>query len=277
MCRFAAYSGPGRPISYLAIDAPQAIQRQSCAACEGKTRVNGDGFGLGWYDLERRPFLFRDTNPAWADENFEAISRSIVAPLYFVHCRAATGTETARSNCHPFRHGQFLFMHNGQIGGYADVRRSVEALIDDALYSARRGTSDSEVIFLAAVSRIATLGVAEAVASVVRDILSLQSRNGVRSPIRFSAVLSDGETLWAFRWASDGRPPSLYTRSDNGEVVIASEPIDQDRANWTPVPSGSLTQITRGRITGRQGFDPASDRAATVSGEYGEALMGVLP
>ncbi|MCY1667544.1 class II glutamine amidotransferase [Rhizobium sp. SL86] len=274
MCRFAAYSGPGRPISYLAIDAPQAIQRQSCAAFEGKTRVNGDGFGLGWYDLQRNAFLFRDTNPAWADENFEAISRSIVAPLYFVHCRAATGTETARSNCHPFRHGTFLFMHNGQIGGYGRVRRSVESLITDELYGARRGTSDSEAVFLAAVSRIDKLGIPGAIASVLLDILTFQRRSNVRSPIRFSAVLADGETLWAFRWASDCRPPSLYTRSDNGEVVVASEPIDQERLGWTPVPAGSLTLISKGRIIQQQVFDPSLDAGAPNPVDCGQVLAG---
>ena len=30
--------------------------------------------------------------------------------------RAATGTATSRANCHPFAHGQHLFMHNGQVG-----------------------------------------------------------------------------------------------------------------------------------------------------------------
>ena len=39
-------------------------------------------------------------------------------------------------------------MHNGQIGGYARIKRRIEALIPDDLYETRHGTTDSEAIFL---------------------------------------------------------------------------------------------------------------------------------
>ena len=57
--------------------------------------------------------------------------------LFFAHVRASTGTATTRANCHPFAHGRYLFMHNGQIGGYARIKRRLEALIPDDLYEAR--------------------------------------------------------------------------------------------------------------------------------------------
>lgn len=265
MCRFAAYSGPPRPIADLAINAPKALQKQSLAASEGKTRTNGDGFGLGWYDPRGDAFHFRDTNPAWADQNFETVAQSIISPLYFVHCRAATGTETARSNCHPFKHEQFLFMHNGQVGGYGCIRRSIESMIADQFYSYRRGTSDSEAIFLAMLSRMKHLGIVSALSAVIHDILDLQVAQGISAPVRFSAVISDGEQLWVFRWASDGRPPSLYVRSGNDGIVVASEPVDCDEGGWVAVRPNSLLEIANGRILRTSDFDPA--RYQAVEGE----------
>ncbi len=43
-------------------------------------------------------------------------------------------------------------MHNGQIGGYHRIKRRLEALIPDDLYDTRRGTTDSEAIFLLALA-----------------------------------------------------------------------------------------------------------------------------
>ena len=45
-------------------------------------------------------------------------------------------------------------MHNGQIGGYAGVRRALEAQLPERLYAARRGATDSELLFLLALARI---------------------------------------------------------------------------------------------------------------------------
>ena len=63
---------------------------------------------------------------------------------------SSTGTSSTRANCHPFAHGPYLFMHNGQIGGYSRIKRRIEALIPDSLYDERRGTTESEAIFLLA-------------------------------------------------------------------------------------------------------------------------------
>ena len=43
---------------------------------------------------------------------------------------------------------------NGQIGGYAGVRRSLAAQRPDALFAERRGATDSERLFLMALARI---------------------------------------------------------------------------------------------------------------------------
>jgi glutamine amidotransferase len=137
-------------------------------------------------------------------------------------------------------------MHNGQIGGYCRIKRRLEALIPDELYDGRRGSTDSEAIFLLALAN----GLAEdpvgAMARTVETIRGLMQAASVTEPLRFTAVVTDGETLTAFRWACDSRPPSLYFREGPGGLVIVSEPIDGCREGWQVVPKGATLQARRG-------------------------------
>ncbi|MDE2514485.1 MAG: class II glutamine amidotransferase [Rhodospirillales bacterium] len=220
-----------------------SLVAQSLHATESKSETNGDGFGIGWYGARPAPGLYREVRPAWSDENLRSLCAQVEARLFFAHVRAATGTATTRANCHPFAEGRLLFMHNGQIGGFAAIRRRVEAMIPDPLYPSRTGTTDSEAIFLSAVG----LGLAEeplcAIATVLSRVREEMARAQVAAPLRFTAALTDGAHLWAFRWASDDAPPTLYFRDgcyDDGAkgLVVVSEPIDGKRQDWHAVPPG---------------------------------------
>ena len=48
--------------------------------------------------------------------------------------------------------------------------------------------------------------------------------------LRFTSALSDGRNLYAFRYSVKGNANSLYYRSNIDGTVIASEPLDDDRA-----------------------------------------------
>ncbi len=134
MCRFLAYSGQPVFLEEFVSSPCNSLIHQSQHATEAKTGTNGDGFGLGWYGDRPEPGLYREIRPAWSDENLLSIARQVRSPLFFAHVRAATGTASTRANCHPFAHGRWMFMHNGQIGGYGAVKRRLEALIPDGLY-----------------------------------------------------------------------------------------------------------------------------------------------
>jgi glutamine amidotransferase len=131
-----------------------------------------------------------------------------------------------------------LFMHNGQVGNYARVRRAVESLIPDDLYPARSGTTDSEALFLAILARGAATDPVDAVASVLADIVAIQARAGVVEPLRFTAALTDGRDLFCFRFATDAAPPSLYFRESADGLLVVSEPLDDDIVGWHEVPAG---------------------------------------
>jgi glutamine amidotransferase len=139
-------------------------------------------------------------------------------------------------------------MHNGQIGGYARVRRTLEAQLPERLYMARKGATDSELLFLMALGHIERgEPVGRAVTGVFDDTLALMRERGIEEPLRFSAALSDGERLHVFRLASDDKPPSLYVRHSRNATVVASEPLDDD-GNWQLVPAGGVLTIDRQRI-----------------------------
>lgn len=249
MCRFLAYSGAPVFLEDLVAAPCHSLIHQSLHAEEAKTGTNGDGFGVGWYGEKPEPGQYREVRPAWSDENLLSIARQVRSPLFFAHVRAATGTATTRANCHPFVHGRHLFMHNGQVGGYGLIRRRLEGLIPDALYAARVGTTDSEVLFLLALARIGEgFSPGEALAAALGDALSLMEQAGVREPLRCAAALADGETIHAVRWSSDERPPSLYLCDRGDSVIIASEPVDAARECWQALPCNTLASVRAGTV-----------------------------
>ena len=169
------------------------------------------------------------------------------SPLFFAHVRASTEAAVARVNCHPFVHGKWMFMHNGQIGGHKKIRRGVEALIPDALYERRAGSTDSEAFFLAAFAQGLDTDPVGAVARTIHHVLDLQKAAGITEAFRFAACLTDGERLWAFRWSSDPFPPTLYLSTRDDGAIVVSEPIDEACDSWVSVPKCGYVTLTRGR------------------------------
>ncbi len=236
MCRWIAYRGETIPLERYVTAPSHSLLMQSLKALESAANVNGDGFGLGWYGEHEEPGLYREVRPAWSDENLRHLCRHIESSLFFAHVRASTGTPTTRPNCHPFSHGRWMFMHNGQLGDWSLIRRQVEALIPDAYYASRVGTTDSEAVFLAILGAGADQDPIAATARTLRAIADLVAASGTKEPLRFTAALSDGKTLYAFRYANSDSANTLYYREFGSNVVVVSEPLDMERAFWKPVP-----------------------------------------
>ncbi len=243
MCRFLAYLGVPIFLDELVYTPAHSLIHQSLHATEAKTETNGDGFGLGWYGDREEPGIYHEVLPAWSDQNLRSLCDQIRSGMFFAHVRASTGTALSRANCHPFRHGTDLFMHNGQIGGYKHLKRQIESALPDGLYEQRLGTTDSEALFLLALANGLR---AEPVAAMQRTLSQVQSmldRAGITEPLRFTSCYTDGRTLWAYRWASDDKAPTLYYRQEEGGVLVVSEPIDEGARNWNVVPKQSVLRV----------------------------------
>ena len=248
MCRWIAYAGRPVPLERFLFDPDYSLVDQSLRARQGHTPVNGDGFGVGWYGRHRESGVYRDVRPAWGDENLKSIAHHVDSGLFLAHVRASTGTATTRSNCHPFAHGQLLFMHNGQIGGYEQVRRPLENLLPDSLYAARRGSTDSEVLFLL----LAHFGVEHdpcaAFARLIEVVDTQCDRAGLTEPFRFTCALADGVRVVVLRYASDPHPPSVYFRCDANGCIVVSEPLDDRIESWDGLAPSQMLTVCPGEV-----------------------------
>ncbi len=257
MCRFVAYHGKPILMEELISLPEHSLIRQSLHATEGPSETNGDGFGLGWYGEREKPGLYREITPAWSDENLLSICAQVRARMFFAHVRAATGTATSRANCHPFAVGRYLFMHNGQIGGYHTIRRRLEALIPDALYNDRIGTTDTEALFLIGLANGLEQDPVQAMARTIRLVLVEMDRASIRAPVHVTAALTDGQKIWAFRWASDMTPATLYHRRSETNTIVVSEPVDEKRDDWLEVPPNHVLVARHGDPGTLIPFNPA--------------------
>ncbi|WP_406723877.1 class II glutamine amidotransferase [Streptomyces sp. GD-15H] len=266
MCRWLAYSGTPLLLDTILYKPAHSLIDQSLHSRLGVETTNGDGFGVGWYAQESidTPALLRDIGPAWNNRNLREIADHVRSPLFFAHIRASTGTAVQQTNCHPFRHGRWMWMHNGAITGFHLMRRELSLLVDPGLYSDIEGTTDSEMMFYLAV----TFGLDEdppgAVARMVGVVERSGRDHGVEFPLQMTIAVTDGERVWAFRYSSQGASRSLFysTRVDalrklhpdtaflqevsDDTRLIVSEPLGDLPGAWNEVPESSYGVVHAG-------------------------------
>ena len=209
----------GEPLraSTVVLDTKHSIVAQSLDSPLGAETVNGDGFGFGWYPGgagKSEPALFHSIEPAWTHENLREITRAIESPLFFTHVRAAAGPPIQQTNCHPFRYENWMFMHNGAISAWPKLKRDLTLEVDPSLYPNVLGTTDSEVVFHLALTYGLRDDPIDAIGRAMRTVESVGRSHGVQFPWQGTVALSDGDTLWAFRYSSQGRTRSLFHSTD---------------------------------------------------------------
>ncbi len=241
MCRWAAYIGAPIFLEDIVSRPGHSLVHQSQCATECKSAFNADGFGIAWYGDKEEPGLFRDILPAWSDPNLRSLTAQVRSRLFLAHVRASTGTATSRNNCHPFAVGRWCFMHNGQIGGYEAFRRDADMLIPDMLYPHRKGATDSEALFLLALAEGMDADPRGALERATARLEGLSRAKGSAPHFRMTAAFSDGQRLYAVRYATDDHAPTLYHRwSDSrGGRAVVSEPLESGE-DWQAVPPGSF-------------------------------------
>jgi glutamine amidotransferase len=97
-------------------------------------------------------------------------------------------------------------------------------------------------------------------------------KHGIDETLWMTVAVSDGQTLYAVRYASDGEAPSLYHSRDMEDIyrinpatrqllgsstrVVVSEPIGRFAEMWQNIPQGSSVAVTGGQVEIRP-FTPA--------------------
>jgi predicted glutamine amidotransferase len=264
MCRWLAYSGTPVLLEDLLYKPTHSLIDQSLHSRLGVETTNGDGFGVGWFGEADTPALFKSVEPAWNDRNLRELAGHVRSGLVFAHIRASTGTAVQQTNCHPFRHGRWLWMHNGSITRFQDIKRELMLAVDPSLYPNVDGSTDSEAFFFLAL----TLGLEDDPPAAVERAVGVIERvghdNGIDHPIQMTVATSDGHRLWGFRYSSEGKSRSLFYStavdtlreqypdnpmfhelSDETRIVV-SEPLGDLAGAWNEVPESSYGVIQQG-------------------------------
>ena len=265
MCRWMAYTGSPILIEDLLYTTENSLIVQSLHSRLGVEPTNGDGFGVGWYDDRPTPGLYRSTEPAWNDGNLREVAGHIRSSMVLAHVRASTGTPVQLTNCHPFRHGRWLWMHNGALAGFHGLRRDLLLAVAPELFPDIEGSTDSELFFYLALTFGLEADPPAAVARAVGLIEGVGRAHGEQFPVQMTVATTDGDTLWAFRYSSEGRSRSLFHSTDIGTLraqypenpvlhrlsddarLVVSEPLGGLRGAWREVPEGTCVVVRHGR------------------------------
>jgi predicted glutamine amidotransferase len=265
MCRWLAYSGSPVLLEELLYKPKNSLIVQSLHSQLGAETTNGDGFGVGWYGEGEVPAVFHSIEPAWNDRNLQDLARHIKSGLVFAHIRASTGSPVQHTNCHPFRHDRWLWMHNGLIADLNRLKRDLVVEVDPKLYAEIEGTTDSEILFHLAL----TFGLEDdpprAVEQAIGLVEAVGERHGVEHPMQGTIATTDGESVWAFRYSSEGKSRSLFystdvptLRTQHPDMVllhevsdearlIVSEPLGDLAGAWNEAPESSYGVIQPGQ------------------------------
>ena len=264
MCRWLAYSGQPVLLEELLYKPVHSLIDQSLHSRLGAETTNGDGFGVGWYGVGADPCVFHSIEPAWNERNLRELAGHVTAPLVFAHIRASTGSAVQQTNCHPFRRGRWLWMHNGFIGDFARVKRDLVLEVNPALYAEIEGSTDTEVFFHLALTNGLEDDPPAAMERAVGLIEEVGRSHGVQYPVQMTVATTDGERIWAFRYSSEGRSRSLFFSTDPRRLqalypenpvlaglgeetrLIVSEPLGELAGAWNEVPESSWGVIQPG-------------------------------
>jgi predicted glutamine amidotransferase len=264
MCRWMAWYGQPVLIEELLYKTRHGLVDQSLHSRMGAETTNGDGFGIGWYGAGDGPGVYHSVSPAWGDTNLRELAAHVESPLFLAHVRATSGTAVQQTNCHPFRHGRWLFVHNGVIAGFQAMRRDLILAVEPSLFPGMQGSTDSEVLFHLALTFGLQDDPVQALERAVGFVEDIARRHDVEHAMQMTVGISDGERLWAFRYATEDRPRTLYVSSDAETVrrlhpddarlqrlggedrVVVSEPLSELPGVWHEVPESSVLVVQRG-------------------------------
>lgn len=285
MCRFLLYMGPPVLLSDLIVEPENSLINQSFHSQEREEPLNGDGFGVTWYvpSLSHHPGALRAISPAWSNRSLRHTSQVIQSGCILAHVRAASDALTvSEPNCHPFVHGPFSFMHNGDVAQFQHHRRHFLASLSDAAYNVIEGTIDSEVLFglfldrwhdnhamTDAAMRIAT-ALRQCIAYIAQhtpndpelpdSYLNIAVSDGVHAAVsRYTTSVSyPAESLHVHQGKSyscrDGQSYLSDATNGQGSVIVSSEALNND-PGWQTVPNNAMLILRPGGLVETQSLE----------------------
>lgn len=249
MCRlYAMRANEPTRLECSLVLAQNALMQQSQGDAEGL--VHGHGWGVADY-RDTVPVVEKQAWAAWHGEHFRKTAARIYASTAVAHVRQATVGGTTIENTHPFRHGRWIFAHNGTIPHFDRVRDLMIEHIDPDLRNDIKGVTDSEHVFYFLLTlhlRRPDIPLVQTVGHGLRRIIEWSHTIDPSLKPALNIVLTDGDRLVGARYGRTlwhlvreevvtcGICGRKHVRHDIGNdyraVEIASEPISGE--NWQP-------------------------------------------
>lgn len=253
MCRLFGLSAAPQRVhaTFWLLEAPDSLAAQS--------RREPDGTGLGVFDSQGSPQVWKQPLAAYADEKFAREAKQCESATFLAHIRYASTGGLEPANTHPFlQHGR-LFAHNGVIGDLP--------CLEDRLGEYRdlvQGDTDSERFFA-----LVTKEIDAHHGDVSAGIAAAARWAAANLPVyAINLVLTTADELWALRYPDThdlyvlqrcaGGPHGdrhlehasaagrIRTRSGSlarhRAVVVASERMDED-PGWQNLRPGELLHV----------------------------------
>jgi glutamine amidotransferase len=155
-------------------------------------------------------------------------------------------------------------MHNGLVREFPRLRRELALAVDESLFASIEGTTDSEMLFYLALTFGLERDPVSAVEQTVGFVEEIGGQHDIEHPIQMTIATTDGGTVWAFRYSSEGDSRSLYfsTRMDALKAlypeseelarlsdetrVVVSEPLGDLPGAWNEVPESHVGIVQTG-------------------------------
>lgn len=286
MCRFLTYSGRPVLMYELLYEPKNSLIKQSIRANEAYEPLNGDGFGIGWYNMEldETPGLYTSCRPAWNDRNLSSLARKIKSNRFFAHVRAANSGGVTEANCHPFTFKNFMMMHNGEIEDFQLIKRYLRRELSDEIYNWVRGETDSEHIFALFLHTLfkdyskkpTPSQMIEAMVKTIAAIVELKKVSGNESDNYINLALSDGENTICLRYVTHDleNASTLYysegsvyechdgvcrmrspKEKEQKSVLVVSEKLTSLQKDWIEVPVNHFILIDKEQQLSIHSFD----------------------
>lgn len=276
MCRFLTYTGAPLLLADLLYRPTNSLIMQSYHAREREEPLNGDGFGVGWYvpEIDPTPCIQRSVTPAWSNRNLQNLSAKTRATCLFAHVRAASpGLAVMEANVHPFAYDRFMWMHNGSVAGWHQIRRRLRESLKDEFYDMILGTTDSEHAFGLFLDLLhvpfgeaSGADIRHALVATIARLNQLTRDAGITEPSFYNFAVTDGRSTVASRYCSGAGIPGAslhYSRGLRFEclpdglcdmhpvprderaaaVIVASERLTEDPTDWEAVPDNHTVTV----------------------------------
>jgi len=280
MCRWMAWHGQPVIVEELLFKSQHGLIDQSLHDRMGAETTNGDGFGLGWYGTGDGPGVYRSVSPAWGDPNLRDLAGHIESPLFMAHVRATSGSAVQETNCHPYRHGHWLFVHNGLITDFHALRRDLMLAVDPSLFANIQGSTDSEVLFHLALTNGLDDDPLAALERTIGFVEAAAARRGIAKAVQASIGVSDGERLWAVRYSTEGHSRTLFASGDahslkqlhpenprlqrmrDEDCLVVSEPFSDLPGAWHEIGESTALIVRPGGEHEQRPFRPRVEALA---------------